>query len=259
MHETSSLYRKLFAEAHRVETRVAIGDTGLLITERGNTISFGGTRILVARSGADSGYGEDILMGVSTSRQVFSNDKPAVGCCVAGEIDVELLKPAGELPRMAQLVPYVRLTNGTEYSEWIQKGVYFVDTRSSNKDDSGMEILTLHGYDAMMKAEQDYTGTSLSWPNTDLAVVQDIANLMGVQVEPETVEKLSKGYAVQFPAGYTCREVLGYIAAMYAGSFIMSDLGELKLVQLNGVPKETRYLLDSTGYVITFGGTRIKV
>ena len=259
MHETSSLYKRLFAGVHRVETRVAIGDVGVLITERGDSISFGGMRILVARSGADSGYGENLLMSVATIRQVFSNDKPQVGCCVAGEIDLDMIKPAGELPRMAQVVPYIRLTDGKEHSEWIQKGVYFVDTRSSNKDDTGLEILTLHGYDAMMKAEQDYAGSALSWPNTDLKVAQDIAGIMGVRLEAETVQKLDKGYVVQHPSGYTCREVLGYIAAMYAGSFVMSDLGELKLIQLNGIPKETRYLIDNAGYAITFGGTRIKV
>lgn len=259
MHETSSLYKKLFAGTHRVETRVAIGDVGVLITERGDTISFGGTRILVARSGADSGYGENILMSVGTIRQVFSNDKPEVGCCVSGELDLDMIKPAGELPRMAQVVPYIRLTDGKEHSEWIQKGVYFVDTRSSNKDDTGLEILTLHGYDAMLKAEQDYIGTDLSWPSTDINVVRDIASVMGVQVEPETVEKINMGYTVQLPFAYTCREVLGYIAAMYAGCFVMSDLGELKLIQLNGIPKETRYLVDNAGYVLTFGGTRIMV
>lgn len=232
MHETSSLYKRLFSGAHRVETRVEI---------------------------AGVGYGEDILMRVTTLRQVFGNDKPEVGCCVAGEIDLEMLKPAEELPRMARLVPYIRLTDGVENSEWIQKGEFFVDTRAENKDDSGTEILSLHGYDAMLKAEQEYTGSNLAWPNTDISVVRDIARLMGVQLEAETAEKLNKGYAVQLPAGFTCREALGYIAAMYAGCFIMSDLGELKLIQLNGIPKETNYLIDKSGYAITFGGTRILV
>lgn len=259
MHETSALYKRLLAGAHRVETRVAIGETGLLIDEKNNTITFGGVRILVARSGADDGYSEQHLMSVSTHSQVFSNDKPEVGCCVSSEIDLEMLKPAGEIPRMALVVPYVRLTNGVEYSEWIQKGVYYIDTRSSNKDDAGIEILKLHGYDAMMKAEQDYTGSALSWPNTDLNVAKDIARLMGVEVDPDTLAMLTNGYAVQLPSGYTCREVLGYIAAMYAGCFVMSDIGQLRLIQLNGMPAETRYLVDSSGYAITFGGDRIKV
>ena len=263
MHETSSLYKQLFSGNHRVETRVAIGDIGSLITERGDYIYFGSgenaTRILVSRSGADAGYGENLLMSVTTTRQVFAEDKPQVGCCVSGELKLTMIKPSGEIPRMAQIVPYIRLTDGKQYSEWIQKGVFYVDTRSVNNDNSGLEILTLHAYDAMLKAEQDYIGQNLSWPSTDKAVVQDIARLMDVQVEYDTLAKLDKSYAVQLPVNYTCREVLGYISAMYCGNFIMNDNGELQLIQLFGLPRETRYLIDHTGYVITFGGDRIRV
>ena len=55
------------------------------------------------------------------------------------------------------------------------------------------------------------------------------------------------------------REVLENIAAMYAGSFIMSDTGELLLVTMFGIPKETSYLIDNVGFAITFGGDRILV
>ena len=119
MQETSALYKRLFAGAHRVETRVAIGDVGILIDERGGSISFGGVRILVARSGAEAGFDESILMSVTTMSQVFSEDKPEVGCCVSSEIELTMLKPSGEIPRMAQVVPYVRLTDGVDYSEWM--------------------------------------------------------------------------------------------------------------------------------------------
>ena len=46
---------------------------------------------------------------------------------------------------------------------------------------------------------------------------------------------------------------------MYAGCFVMSDLGELRLVALNGIPAETRYLIAAAGQPITFGGVRILV
>ena len=55
------------------------------------------------------------------------------------------------------------------------------------------------------------------------------------------------------------REILGYIAAMYAGNFIMSDDGKLRLVRLNEIGIETHYLVDTAGYVLTFGGDRILV
>ena len=49
------------------------------------------------------------------------------------------------------------------------------------------------------------------------------------------------------------------IAAMYAGCFLMSESGELLLVCFWNIPKETRYLIDTHGYAITFGGDRIVV
>ena len=67
------------------------------------------------------------------------------------------------------------------------------------------------------------------------------------------------GYPVQYPAEYSCREVLGFIAAMYAGCFVISDLGELRLVALNSIPPETRRLITKDGFAITFGGVRILV
>lgn len=259
MHETSSLYKQIISsENHWKETSIAIGEQGRLITEDGDTLTFGGTSILVARSGADAGYQENMLMEVSVNNQIFSNNKPEVGCCIAGEIDVKMLRPAGDIPRMAQIVPYVRVCNESGQSEWIQKGVYFVDTRETNED-AQIETLTMHGYDAMLKSEQDYTGDGLSWPAKDKAVVLNIAGLMGVSVEAETLEKINMGYEIQLPVSYTCREILSYIAASYAGSFIMNDIGELKLVQFCAIPRETRLLIDNVGYAITFGGDRILV
>lgn len=259
MQATSSLYKELLAAQHWKETRLSIGETGKLITNQGDPITFGGTGILTANSEADGGYGENILISMETSIKVFSADTPTVGSCVSGEISVEMLRPAGSIPRQARMVPYVRLTDGVRYSEWIQKGVYFIDTREFQEDGSGVDRLILHGYDSMLKAEQDYPASTLDWPATDIQVVQEIADFIDVSVDSRTVALMKHSYPVQYPAQYSCREVLGYIAAMYAGCFVMSDLGELRLVVLNGVPEETQYLVATTGQAITFGGDRILV
>lgn len=259
MQSTSELYQELLASSHRVETRLVIGETGKLITKRGEAITFGDTSILVGSSGADGGYGESQLIAMSTRRQVFSQSTPTVGCCVAGEIDIEMLKPMGDIPKQARLVPYVRLTDGVRYSEWIQKGVYFIDTREKKEDGSGVDILVFHGYDAMLKAEQDYPASTLSWPAKDIDVVGEIASFIGVSIDSRTISLMTNGYPVQYPGEYSCREVLGYIAAMYAGCFVMNDLGELRLITLNGIPPETRYMVTESRQVITFGGDRILV
>lgn len=265
MRQTSELYKELLdgyqagTPGVKMETRLAIGETGRLITKQGDSITFGGTSILVGATGADGGYDQTILISLGTESRVFGEETPTVGCCVAGEIDIEMLKPVGEIPKQARLVPYVRLTDGTRCSEWIQKGVFYLDTRQKKEDGSSIEKLVIHGYDAMLKAEQDYPASKLSWPAKDISAVREIAEFLDVSVDSRTVALMTRGYRIQYPARYSCREVLGYIAAMYAGCFVMSDLGELRLVALNSIPSETRYLIAEGGQPITFGGVRILV
>lgn len=259
MQKTSELYKELLASDYQTDTRLAIGETGVLITKHGEGITFGGVRILTGASGADGGFGEDQLISMKTDRRVFSDNTPTVGSCISAQIDVEMLKPYGEIPKYSRLVPYVRLTDGVRHSEWIQKGVFYIDTRKKKEDGSTVEKIVIRGYDDMLRTERDYPASKLSWPAKDISVVREIAEFIGVSVDPRTVAIMTHGYPVQHPAQYSCREVLGYIAAMYGGSFVMSDLGELRLVTIYGIPEETRYLIAAAGQPITFGGVRILV
>lgn len=259
MQKTSALYQELLGADHRIETRLAIGETGVLITKRGEAITFGGVSILTGSSGADGGYDETMLMSMETDSRVFSEDTPSVGDCISSQIDIEMLKPFGEIPTRARMVPYVRLTDGYRFSEWIQKGVFYIDTRTKKEDGSTVEKIVIRGYDDMLKAEQDYPASTLAWPARDIDVVREIAAFIGVAIDPRTIPIINRGYTIQYPAGYSCRDVLGYIAAMYAGCFVMSDIGELRLVTIYGIPKETRYLIDRNGQAITFGGVKILV
>lgn len=257
MQETSSLYKEIISGEHWKECRLVIGEKGKLITERNETILFGGNRILVSSSGADAGYAEDIIVSMQTYSSVFSGESPVVGECIAGEISATILKPKGDIKRMSRVVPYVRVCNSEKQSEWIQKGVYFIDQRSYSGEEN--ELMTIHGYDAILFSEADYPSSEDEWPRKDIDVVRDIAKEMDVTIDSRTVEIMRNGYMIQYPAEYSQREVLGFLAAMYAGSFVMSDAGELRLVQLNGIPKETSYLTDHAGFVLTFGGEKLLV
>lgn len=261
MQITSELYQNILAVNHWKEVRLVIGDEGLLVDERGNILEIGGYTFIVDSGEAENGYDESVLVSMSTNRRVFSEDVPSVGCCVAGEIDVKMRKPVGDIPRMARLVPYVRLTDGTRHSEWIQKGEYFIDTRKTDRSSDNVEWLTLHGYDSMLKSETGYPSSAIDWPANDTAVLQEIASAIGVEIDERTYEQMTHGYRIQYPADYSCREVLGHIASAYAGNFIMSDEGKLLLITLNSLPPDTSYLITSgeDRRPITFGGDRILV
>lgn len=257
MQETSELYQQIYQSGeYQVETSLAIGESGRLLTEQGEVLTFGGDSILVSTSGADGGFGENMIISLKTTHKLFSDDKPQVGCCTCGEIYVEMLMPVAEIPPMAMLAPFVRLVSTQDdqvYSEWIRKGVYYIDSRTNTRNNDNLDVLRIHGYDAMMKANKYYDRPNISFPNTNKKVVQDIANLMGVQVDEDTLPKLNMGYTVQYPAEYTMRETLQYIGAMYAGNWIINDFGALQLICLNDLPPETSLLTDEMGYRLTFG------
>ena len=258
MQETSSLYKQLLADpGHWKEYTLVIGESGVLVNERAEKITFGGTAILVASSGADSGFRESAIISMSTQKSIFHDSNPSVGNCISGQITVDMMKPKGDIPRRARLVPYVRLTNGIEHSEWIQKGVFFIDRREYSGDEN--ERITISGYDHIILTEADFPSSTDEWPRMDIDVVRDIASAIGTSVDTRTTQIMDKGYKINYPAEYSMREVLENIAAMYAGSFVMSDTGEMLLVTMFGIPKETSCLIDSAGFTITFGGERILV
>lgn len=145
-------------------------------------------------------------------------------------------------------------------SEWIPQGVYYIDTREVTANSSGVKVLTIHGYDAMLLAEQDYSSNDVVSDAPDTAFVQAIADAIGVDVDPRTWE-IMQGYTIPFPIGYSMREILGYIASSYVGCFVMTNEGKLRLVSLLGLPAydETSLLKTNTGYVILFGGDAILV
>ena len=201
----------------------------------------------------------DGLFGVDTNAFLFQNT-PKLGTAASAEITVSILNPDAEIPPMACLRPFVRPCNEAYPDEpyWLPQGVFYVDTREITQNDDGLDVITMHGYDAMLKAEQLYNGR-ITGDSIDILMVQEIAYQLGVDVDARTFTLMNSGYTVPFPTGYTYREVLGYIASMYAGGFVMSDVGELRLVTIYELPPETNYLIDQVGDAITFGGDRILV
>ena len=242
MQETSELYKELYLNNHWKERRLLVGNKDTPLDE------------------LSTAYGEDVLVSMSSRTKLFSEEIPTVGSCVASEFSVKMICPKTQPPRQGKLVPQIRLTDGIQQSEWISKGVFFIDTRKDSGENSGVKLLTLTGFDAMLRSEQDYPSSKLDFPAYDIDVVKEIAAFMGVEIDPRTIDLVTKKYEVQYPGGeYSCRETLGYIAAMYGGCFIMNDIGQLRLVKLNSIPKGTNYLIDNNGFAITFGGVRILV
>ena len=234
MHTVSDLWQQMLADpAHAVEAKLKI---------------------------AGVEYGEDQI--VRKSLMVYGGlySTFGIGNCCARQIEFEIY-PQGTIPRQAKIEVYMRLRLGEQVSEWILKGVFFFSTR---KTDRITGVLSGHGYDAMLKAEETWLDSSYdakTWPMPAATAVADIAARMGVAVDSRTV--LDAAFPMQYPVDdkgdMTMREALGRIAVANAGNWTITDEGKLLLVGLNSMPAETHYLITETGSAITFGGVRILV
>lgn len=245
MHVTSDLYKTILqTPGHEKEHRAFIAGVEQKILKK-----------------AETKY-SNLNMPPLVKGSLFVGSKPSVGGCVSRQIDI-MIKPKGTIPRMAEIKLETRLVlkdfvtgEITSTSEWIPKGTFYIDTRQTDKVSGA---LIIHGYDAMLKAEQMLLTetTEDDWPKPMDVVVEEIAKRMGVTVDSRTV--ISHTMMVGYPLEYTMREILGYIAAAHCGNWIITDAGELRLITLNCIPPETSYLVDEDGYAITFGGVRIIV
>ena len=266
MQNTSPLYKRLLSEEHTIETRLVLGTYGILSDEQGDRIVFGtganATRILVEQGGAEDGFTEEVIFNIRTFNQLFATPVLTVGNAIAGHIEATMFKPFGTIDRHSQMIPYIRLVSAdkTERSEWIKKGVFFIDTRETANNTDGLAVLNLYGIDALALTEADYPSDKKhSYPLLDKTIVQVIADKIEVQVDERTWANMTGGYKFGLPVGYSMREVLSYIGSIYLGNWCITDEGKLRLVTLTEIPAETRYLSDEIGYAITFGGDRILV
>ena len=207
-----------------------------------------------------SSLSKDKLFSITTTKSAFADGVPQIGCAVAGEIEASFIAPTYTIPKMAKVRLMVRACTATQNSEYIYKGYYYIDTREVSHNDDGLDVVKIHGYDAMLLFEQPYPSDDQhDYPLLDVTMLQFMASAAGVDIDQRTLDIMDDGYMFSLPAGYTMREMLGFIASAYGGNFIITDEGKLLLIQLGGTPTETFYLVDESDNAITFGGNRILV
>lgn len=230
-------------------------------------------RALIYRStNAYNVYGQDKIIS-ATTRASMLNSELGIGNTIAKELTLVLTNYSGmpQIPRMARIVMQYRLNDGTQQSEWIPKGTYFIDTR----DESYEGVLTINAYDPMLKSEQSFTkpGEQGQWPRPDTSVVQTIADAMGVSIDSRTTAIMTRNYPINYPGisldngtpqysqdgAMSMRQVLGYIGVMYGGNWVVTDENKLRLIVLGDIPKLQALLIDENGNYITMGGYQIYV
>ena len=239
MRQTSALYKTLLADpGHIKQSRLIIG--GVV-------------------------YDESQIVTLDTNEALFAEDTLSVGGAIAREIDFSAFLD-DSVPRRAQIIHEVRLITSTQASEWLRKGIYYISTRSK---DPLTGVTTVHGFDAMMSAEQEWKPAQTDiFPMPMKEAVEKTAAILHLALDPRNVYKTGDDYKVSYPVadgnaseeeqvkGLSIRQVWRWIAGAMGGNFIINDLGELRLVPVNDATA-TAYLANENGDAVTFGGDAI--
>lgn len=207
-------------------------------------------------------FGMPVIRSISTANQLCDL-KFEIGKTACGQIDAVIEKPSINFGRMAQIIPYTKRIDCDPEGEWQQRGVYYIDTRVTEID-GGYDLLHITGFDGMLRTSKDYGNLGLTYPAKTLNVVKKIAELSGLEVEAQTQNILNDGQTIPEPEYYTGREILGFVAVMYGGSFMMDRFGRLKLVNMaNLLTKDEiiteRILSNRYAVPIEVGGVLIVV
>lgn len=213
-------------------------------------------------NGFSKTFDEDTVSFGGIQYDLFEGGKLSLGGTVAKEAKIGIVDPlvdgAETIPRACPFWIFIRLNDGVETTNWYPLGRYFVDVRE--RSETIPDLLSITGYDALLKGENPYYpygSTITGWPKTDIAVVNEIAGMLGVTLDQSVV--LDRGYSIQSPdageGGFTINEVLGGIGAMYGGNWYLNNDDYLCLYTIGSeisllIDESGDYISDSTGVML---------
>ena len=185
-------------------------------------------------------FTERDIMYIELDEGLGTGDKFLPGGGFINGLDVEIGRIIEGLKEDTEAKAYVSLLVGQELFEEVPLGVFYAKDIVLNRNSKRTKIKL---QDGMYRLNVPYD-SKLSYPSNTRAMVEEIANTMGVVLSPHlnvadypVMAKLEK---------VTMREVLVFIAQLN-GSFVRFDrLGRLEFVQLTNsnrrVPKSNYYL-----------------
>ena len=185
-------------------------------------------------------FTERDIMYIELDEGLGTGDKFLPGGGFINELDVEIGRIIEGLTEDTEAKAYVSLLVGQELFEEVPLGVFYAKNIVLNRNSKRTKIKL---QDGMYRLNVPYD-SKLSYPSNTRAMVEEIANTMGVVLSPNlnvadypVMAKLEK---------VTMREALVFIAQLN-GSFVRFDrLGRLEFVQLTNsnrrVPKSNYYL-----------------
>lgn len=160
--------------------------------------------------------------------RALTQDGLSVGNAVAASCQFAVLTE-DSIPRAAEVIIRMRLSDGETASEWLPAGTFYVSHREK---EAVTGLTTLECYDAMLKANAAFDREG-SWPRPMAQVASEIAAALGVALDSRTQLRTGDDFLMPLPeAGATIREVLGGIASVHGGNWVITHRNRLRLAPL---------------------------
>lgn len=158
----------------------------------------------------------------------LTQDGLGVGNAVAASCQLSVMT-ANPIPRAAEVVVRMRLCDGETVSEWRPAGTFYVSHRTR---DAVTGLVALECYDAMLKTNAPFPEEG-AWPRGMAAVAADIAEALGVEIDPRTALQTGDDFRILTPKqDSTIRDVLRDIASAHGGNWVLTPENRLRLVPL---------------------------
>lgn len=167
-------------------------------------------------------FADDEILDLVSSIRYYggSNDSDdvSIGTTTMARVEVSAYTDKLLANREFLLEQGIELANGVV--EYMPIGYFTIQKPSGDIDQ-----VTFTAYDRMQKFEKPYS-SSLAYPTTSALILDELCQICGIELATtldntiEVTENLK---------GYTCREVLGYIASMHSSFACIDRYGRLNL------------------------------
>lgn len=188
-------------------------------------------------------YGNDSIIDFEIQNDIISSDEFQVGQVIVPRLTLTM-RTRDKFPASAKIVPFVGAALSwmnayypweeshwpwtTEVAEWFPLGEFYIDTRE-NVDD--VQVLVCYG--KLIWADVPYVST-LNYPATMQDVWDEICDQLGLTYEGIELRPYTIPVA---PTGFTCRQIMGYIAGAHGASIYAG---------LDGVIRWKKYTANDT-------------
>ncbi|MDU7947780.1 MAG: hypothetical protein E7J31_05025 [Clostridium sp.] len=171
-------------------------------------------------------------MDIIIDGNIQPSDGFMIGATTSQSLDLTLLNKGDMVYGTSTIKVEIGLKIGSTI-EYIPMGIYNID--DVEKTDYTIKITA---FDNMMKFERNFT-TTLGDTLTLQQVASELTRITGVQFTGNL-----PAYTVKKLEGFSCREVLGYVASVCGGNAIITRDGKFTIV----TPKDNYYSIGTSNY-----------